>query len=89
MFNRLLEFLNPLHSAETVNKRYFNGFQVKLVRLKGQMRVVLMLHQQGDTSGPNLDGTPVILPIETLDGLIAFLQECRDIAASSGSGSSS
>ncbi|KFC65014.1 hypothetical protein FG93_05037 [Bosea sp. LC85] len=78
MLSRILDFLNPLHSAETINKRYFGGLLVQLVRLKGDAKVVFMMPRDFDESGGNLDGYPVILPPETLDGMIAFLQECRE-----------
>ncbi|MGX1789729.1 hypothetical protein ACWIGM_23475 [Bosea sp. NPDC055332] len=91
MFSRLLELLNPLHSAETIAKRYFHspgvsqGLQVLMVHLKGELKVVFMMPSPSDSSGGNLDGTPIILPSEKLDDMIAFLQECREMAATSRS----
>ncbi|WP_147283622.1 hypothetical protein [Bosea caraganae] len=86
MLSRIFGFLNPLHNAETITKRYFfspgmsQGLLVLLVRLKGDTKVVFMMPRASDESGGNLDGNPVILPSETLDGMIAFLQECRETA---------
>jgi hypothetical protein len=90
MFSRLFEFLNPLHSAETIAKRYFHNpgmsqkLQVLMVRLKGELKVVFVMPSASDVSGGNLDGTPIVLPSETLDDMIAFLQECREMAKTSG-----
>jgi hypothetical protein len=90
MLRRLLNFLNPLHSAETIAKRYFfgpgmsQGLLVLLVRLKGEMKVVFMMPHDAEASGGNLDGKPIILPSTTLDEMIAFLQECRSAAVSNG-----
>ncbi|MGO4741042.1 hypothetical protein AB4099_31260 [Bosea sp. 2KB_26] len=79
MLSRILGFLNPLHSAEIITKRYFGGLLVHLVRLKGDTKLVFMM-PRADEMGGNLDGYPVILPSETLDAMIAFLQECRETA---------
>jgi hypothetical protein len=81
MLKRFLDFLDPLRNAEPVLKRYFlnsgvEALAISLVRLKGEFKVVFALPQDAEQRTAN----PITLAPETLDDLIAFLQECRSRA---------
>lgn len=76
---RFLDFLDPMRNAEVLSKRYFftpgvsQALLISLVRLDGEMKVIFGLAHDSEEGREN----PVAVAPSNLDGIIEFLEACR------------
>ncbi|WP_377844062.1 hypothetical protein [Bosea sp. UC22_33] len=80
MLKRILDFLDPMRTAEVVAQRYIwaagmsGSMLISLVRLKGDLRVKFALPADPETGVVH----PFAVSPGKLDEMIDFLQQCRD-----------
>ena len=84
MLKRILDFLDPMRTAEIVAQRYIWGagmsqsLLISLVRLKGDLRVRFSLPADPETGATR----PFAISPEKLDEMIVFLEQCREFSRS-------